>query len=304
MSNPKCTLDICPIEYAWIHYLPSLIGNSVYLAAFSVLFAAHIALALRYRTWGFSVGMIGGILLEILGYIGRVLLHRDPFNFDSFLLYLICLTIGPAFMSASTYLCLGRIITVNGSYLSRLSPRTYTIVFIICDFISLVLQSIGGAIASIADTKEFSDVGVNIMIAGLVSQVVSLALFMACWAELAFKLRKTPETEKNPAFSSLRASRAFSAFRISLVVATVAIFIRSTFRVVELQGGFSGPIANDETLFMIFEGPMILLAVAVMTVCHPGRVFGGSWDAAGFETAQKSDRSPDVKNDIETLVVS
>lgn len=32
---------------------------------------------------------------------------------------------------------------------------------------------------------------------------------------------------------------------------------------------------------MIFEGPMIILAVLLMTVFHPGRVFDDLWTAAG-----------------------
>ena len=32
---------------------------------------------------------------------------------------------------------------------------------------------------------------------------------------------------------------------------------------------------------MIFEGPMIIIAVTALTVFHPGRVFGGLWKASG-----------------------
>lgn len=46
-----------------------------------------------------------------------------------------------------------------------------------CDLISLILQAAGGAITSIAEVQSLRDTGVNIMIAGLVFQVVSLVLF-------------------------------------------------------------------------------------------------------------------------------
>ena len=32
---------------------------------------------------------------------------------------------------------------------------------------------------------------------------------------------------------------------------------------------------------MVFEGPMIIVAVTLLTVLHPGRVFKGLWDRAG-----------------------
>lgn len=66
-----------------------------------------------------------------------------------------------------------------------------------------------------------------------------------------------------------------------LAVSTVLIFIRSIHRVVELQGGFSGKVANNQASFMILEGPMILIAVIALTFYHPGIVFGGLWASTG-----------------------
>lgn len=59
--------------------------------------------------------------------------------------------------------------------------------------------------------------------------------------------------------------------------------IRSCFRLAELQEGFSGHLANDELLFMILEGPMIIAAVAVLTLWHPGVVVGTEmWKTTSF----------------------
>jgi len=61
----------------------------------------------------------------------------------------------------------------------------------------------------------------------------------------------------------------------------VLIYIRSVYRIVELQGGFSGKVANDQASFMVLEGPMIILAVLALTVSHTGRVFDGLWKLSG-----------------------
>jgi len=66
-----------------------------------------------------------------------------------------------------------------------------------------------------------------------------------------------------------------------LFVATILVFIRCIYRVAELWEGFSGHLANDEATFMVFEGPFIIGALALMTVFHPGRVFGDLWIPAG-----------------------
>ena len=80
-----CTPSTCPIDQANIQYVPSLAGNSLYLSIFAILLVAQLYLDIRCRTWGFLAGMVVGGLLEIAGYVGRILLHSDPFNFNYFL---------------------------------------------------------------------------------------------------------------------------------------------------------------------------------------------------------------------------
>jgi RTA1 like protein len=135
--------------------------------------------------------------------------------------YLICLTIGPAFFTACIYLCLSRVITVIGSEHSRLHPRTYTKVFIGCDLLALILQAVGGALASTAKDHAHSKTGTNVMIAGLVSQVISIFLFLGLWLDFALRVRKARRSEM-PArnqgslyLSLLRGSRKFTFFQWS-----------------------------------------------------------------------------------------
>jgi len=44
--------------------------------------------------------------------------------------------------------------------------------------------------------------------------------------------------------------------------------------VAELSSGFSGALANNEPVFMVLEGPMIMIAAVALTVFHPGFCFG------------------------------
>ena len=41
----------------------------------------------------------------------------------------------------------------------------------------------------------------------------------------------------------------------------------------ELESGFGGALANNEPVFMILEGPMIMIAVVALTAFHPGFCF-------------------------------
>ncbi|TKA66064.1 hypothetical protein B0A49_06892 [Cryomyces minteri] len=286
IQNPKipdadCTLAICSLLQAHYQYVPTLPGNALYLAIFVLLLALQLGFSIRYRTWGFLGGMFGGLMLEILGYVGRVQLHSKPFIDPPFLMQLVTLTIGPAFLAASIYLYLARLIVATGPSLSYFRPRTYTILYISCDSISLLLQAAGGALASSATTASADQTGINIMIAGLGCQVASLTLFLSLCGEFAFRVARNLSA-MDPAFAALRATFRFRAFTAALRVATLAIFARSVFRVAELSQGFHGALANQEATFMVLEGGMIVVAVGALTIFHPGITFGGRWADAGW----------------------
>ncbi|KAH8804861.1 putative RTA1 domain protein [Xylogone sp. PMI_703] len=293
----NCTLKTCSLVYGEVQYQPSLAANLTYLTVFAVLLFVQAVLGCVYRSWGFLVGMSLGLLLEIVGYVGRVGLHNDPFSFNDFVIQLVCLTIAPAFPSASIYLCLSRLIVIHGTHFARFKPKTYTYTFVTCDIISLILQAAGGGIAASANVQSDKDTGVNIMIAGLVFQVVSLLLFMALSLDFVRFVRGANGNGTNPKFISLRERLTFRLFPYALAFATITIFIRCVFRVAELQGGFRGKIANDQTVFLVFEGPMIMAAVFALTVCHPGLCFDGAWKASKWNANKDTQgtSTPDVE---------
>lgn len=154
------------------------------------------------------------------------------------------------------------------------------------DFLSLLLQAIGGAIADTADTHSLSRVGIDIMIAGLVLQVISLAAFLAFFADFSWRCHKGV-LDMDPLKVRTRASTLFKLFRASLLLATVVILVRSIFRVVELWQGFEGDLWNNETDFLILDGAMMAIAVLCLTATHPGVAFGGLWQAADWNFRSK-----------------
>jgi hypothetical protein len=140
------------------------------------------------------------------------------------------------------------------------------------------------------------------MIAGLAFQVASLALFMFLSLEFVYRAVQARQADLNFEFFKLGQRKMFRLLPYALALATVTIFIRCAFRVAELQDGFSGNLANDEPMFMGFEGPMIIVAVAAMTLVHPGIAFStaANWQAASFPWKQsrkaKSATEPEAKH--------
>jgi hypothetical protein len=95
--------------------------------------------------------------------------------------------------------------------LSRVTPRKITVIFIISDFISLLLQAGGGAIAVIADNITFEYVGIHMMLAGLALQVFSLCVVLALAADFARTCMKTPQ-DWDIRYAVIRDTRYFKFF--------------------------------------------------------------------------------------------
>ena len=66
-------------------------------------------------------------------------------------------------------------------------------------------------------------------------------------------------------------------FNTALVIATVFILLRSSYRVVELTGGFHGKLWNSQLYFMVLDGAMVAIASIFLTGFHPGLAFHGRW---------------------------
>lgn len=175
-------------------------------------------------------------MCEAIGYVGRIMLHYDAFGANGFYIQICCLTMAPAFFSASIYFCLGDIITlfdpassaaknVNADVrgddetvaaeplpaqqrISRFAnpKKTLAGIFIPCDMVSLVLQAMGGGMAAMSiDQGEDSTqnkVGTNLMIAGLVWQVISLSGFCALTVDFAIRVYSRRNQGSSPASSS------------------------------------------------------------------------------------------------------
>jgi len=160
--------------------------------------------------------------------------------------------------------------------------------FIPCDLVSLVLQALGGALASIASgdqDKDQLDIGNNIMMAGLAFQVFTLVLFIGAAALFVWRARRRHRSlgaaafDQSPAFAKLRHSILFRLFLAALALATLTIFIRCVFRVAELSGGWDGPLMARQDLFIGLEGVMIAVACVALVVFNPSFCFKAGMEA-------------------------
>ncbi|KAJ5544475.1 hypothetical protein N7535_007126 [Penicillium sp. DV-2018c] len=267
---------LCPVEATTYGYYPNFGGNVFFTVFFGVLSICQAGLGVYYKTWTFLIALLIGTLMEMAGYVGRVLMNDNPWSSDAFKLQIVCLVLAPTFVAAGVYLTLKHIILTLGPQHSILKPRLFTWIFIGCDVGSLVLQAAGGGVAAAAnnDDVQMLKAGNNIIISGIAFQVGTMAvcgLFAAIFFWRVYRSgdgfagEKNLDTDVSPV-----ASKWMPYIVAAEIFAYTTVLIRCIYRIPEMAGGWGNPLMQEENEFLILDGMMIALACLTFTIFHPG----------------------------------
>ena len=290
--DANCTLALCPVESSLQSYRPVLAVQIAFVALFGVSLLIHLAQGIRYRTWFFASMMALGCIGEMIGYAGRILLYQNPFSFDGFIIEICCITISPVFFAAAIYVSLARVVNFLGPEACRFPPKIFVWVFVPCDVVSLILQSVGGALSSSSVGGDKS--GEYITLAGLAFQVFTLAVFIAMALDYLFRYisyRKSQQVDQRQILSM-----RLKIFGVFFSAAIIFILIRCCYRIAELGQGYSGAIFHMEALFYALESIMVVLAVFALNIAQPGTVlshvgkFSFILTVAGFAFQNRSNQ--------------
>lgn len=290
------------IESYYSGPLPNLAFNTAMTVIFALFTFYHLIVGIYTKQIWFSVTFICGSILETIGYIGRALSHASGPQDQFFIMQMVCLTLAPVFTMAAIYYQLAKLIEIYGFEFSTLpTPMSYSYVFIVCDVISLVIQALGGGVASMAvQAGKEVDTGDNIFIAGLSIQVVSMTIFIVLWfcflygiyiktrarylnvSPMKWKaLFKVTQEEIDflyrPKYAMIRDGRrwSFHYFNLALTASLLFVYVRCCYRVAELAEGWDGYIISHEVYFIILDALMMSLAYMSLTIFHPGIAFMG-----------------------------
>ncbi|KAM5341331.1 hypothetical protein ACJ41O_014362 [Fusarium nematophilum] len=267
-------------------------------AVFALLFIAQIILGIRGKMWSYTLWLGIGTAFEVIGYVGRYLLSRNPWSLNSFIIQYLTLLLAPTLVAAAISVTFKHLVIWYGAQWSLLRPRLYPWVFVGTDFISIFIQIIGGGVTAVNATGNGSEslqkLGEGLVIGGVAFQVAN----MLCCASLMliYARRRKKAVGKGfqqmddssssnlaqPAMVSSRgmvplsrdeatpkeASRA-RLFIYALGFAYTAIIIRCIYRIAETIPDISQDVMRNETLFLVFDGAMILLSIAAVTILHP-----------------------------------
>ncbi|KJK95686.1 hypothetical protein H633G_00506, partial [Metarhizium anisopliae BRIP 53284] len=116
--------------------------------------------------------------------------------------------------------------------------------------------------------------GNRAIIAGVVLQVLVLAVFGALAADyLARAARHMRSADATAPELALWHDVKFRAFALGVTGAYVAVLIRCIYRIAEMAGGWGNRIMQDEPSFLVLDSSLILVAVYLLTIFHPGIFF-------------------------------
>jgi hypothetical protein len=197
--------------------------------------------------------------------------HLSSSPLDSFGLVKLTVTkqyffivVAPVFFSAAIYSLASVMITIYGREYAPMPPKLVLWVFIVCDVVATIVQIAGAALVGVAySNQEDPTTPNNILLTGLAFQVFSFAIFLVVLFWTLIKARKSPAS----------ISRSFV---IALVVATLAVYLRTCFRLAETAEGLLATLSTHEVYFGCLEFAPIVVAVYLLVYWHPGRCLPGS----------------------------
>ncbi|KAF2014214.1 RTA1-domain-containing protein [Aaosphaeria arxii CBS 175.79] len=281
---------------AWVpyRYVPSMPAAVVFVVLFAITTAFHTFQLVKKRTWYFIPLVLGGFC-EVIGYVGRILGHKDMWALGPFIMQSILILIAPAFFAASIYIILGRVILmVDGERFSLIKQRRLTSIFVTGDVLSLFMQSGGGGIQGMK-TASSMKMGEKIIIGGLVVQLLFFGFFIVVAALFQRRLTSNQPVKRHLTLKCWGRSKETGTQRLSgtpgfasnpvnpddlpwkrhiytLYGASTLILIRSIFRVVEYIQGNHGYLLRREYFLYIFDAVLMFIVMILFNWVHPSEV--------------------------------
>ncbi|RAO71274.1 uncharacterized protein BHQ10_007286 [Talaromyces amestolkiae] len=133
--------------------------------------------------------------------------------------------------------------------------------------------------------------GNNIMLAGLVFQIITLVLVAALCLEFAWRVQHRFPHWKNVEFSNVHGIRSFRGFLLGAIAAFVLSFLRCVYRVVELAGGWNNSLQSEEVPSIILESAMNTTAVFALAVYKPDSAFKDIFGALRASSSASSEEN-------------
>jgi hypothetical protein len=255
----------CPISatiYGSYFNFPAMLFFSI---LYFLLLIVHAFLGYHYRTYSFSAWVVASCILELLGHVGRTAMVYNPWSIVLLSLQICGLLWGPTLVAAGVSIAFKHMVHYCGTQHSPLPPRLIPWLFVGTDIFSVLIQGIGGIVASVSSgegngTSLTGQVGENMMIAGVCFQIANMLVCSTVMLVIWRRYQTAQKTGGNVACQYLdekavdsKVQKRFTWFARAASVAFGCILIRCIYRVAEMAGGWANPVMRNEPSFIVLD---------------------------------------------------
>lgn len=251
--NCDAVSERCPVEATLFGDYFNKGACLFFAITYANLLAAQSYLGWRLKSKLFVFTLACGTIAELMGYIARVVMVSNPWNFPAFIVQNTGLTLAPTMIAIANSVTFKHLVLYYGERWSFIKAKNYPLVFVGSDGMCLGVQSVGGVLAATAtgtQNQTLSNIGNNLMLAGICLQVVNMIFCGGLILSYAWRRRfsrmdlvadgsahgstsvlgegTSPMYDKSTKTERRRAR----IFVYSLVVAYLAIVIRCAYRFV------------------------------------------------------------------------
>ncbi|KAF5588400.1 pisatin demethylase cytochrome P450 monooxygenase [Fusarium pseudocircinatum] len=238
-------------------YVPSLAAGIVFCLIFAATGIYHIVRSFQKRK-ATSYLLAISSYIELIGWIGRTWSSKCAYNKIAFLLQITTLVVAPIFVAAAIYVTLGYLIKAVGPQYSVIRPKLYLWIFLVVDVLALLIQAGGGGLASGAANKgKDTKPGANLMVSGIIFQLVSMTGFCILFAIFVLRTR------------GLELAKGQRFVIYATIISVVFVYIRCIYRTVELLEGWDGKLMKTEGYFIGLDGVCIAVAILIFCIFDP-----------------------------------
>lgn len=250
-------------------FCPSLPAAYLFAVLFGLITTIHIVQSIVHRKF-YSIVVIISAGMQTATYVLRVLSINDVSNEGFYSYWFILMMVAPVFTNAYVYMIMGRMVynfTAEAS-IFKIPAWRFGLIFVLLDVVAFFVQAAGAVVAS-GDGKSTSTImnGLHIYMGGIGFQQACIFAFLALAIRFHLNLRKQR--------ASTMKQTALTLLRIQYAV-LLLITIRIIFRLIEYSDGLESSIPNHEAYQYVFDSFLMMVALVLYNVWHPGRLMPGS----------------------------
>ncbi|PPQ93571.1 LOW QUALITY PROTEIN: hypothetical protein CVT25_005563, partial [Psilocybe cyanescens] len=234
----------------------------------------HCWQAVRYnRRWLIATAGLGGFL-ELIGWLARAWSSFNIKNGTPYKIQATSLIFGPTPLLGADFMILGEIIPLLGQPFSRFPAKKCMSPLVAYggqDILCLLVQGAGGGIAASGKTSSQSKLGTDIILIGIIFQLLVIIGFVGCASEFFHRFYRNKPFPGHDVqlFSKKDLHERFTPgikwMSFGLALSIVLFFIRtqlccletppklldfrSIYRIIELAGGWDGVIIHTQIYF-------------------------------------------------------